>query len=139
MQVLQIQNRMVVRIVYEIIFALCAERGITVAEMCRGAGIPQSTMTELKKGRTRTLSMKNAAKVAAFFGVPVESLLGGAAPAPAPEPLVNDDPELTAYLEVLRSRPECRMLFSLTRDATKADVEKAVAIIEALRRTGGEG
>ena len=44
--------------------------------------------------------------------------------------------ELTEYLEVLRSRPECRMLFSLAKDATKADVEKAVAIIEALRGIG---
>ena len=46
------------------------------------------------------------------------------------------DAELTEYLEVLRSRPECRMLFSLAKDATKADVEKAVAIIEALRGIG---
>lgn len=46
------------------------------------------------------------------------------------------DAELTEYLEALRSRPECRMLFSLAKDATKADVEKAVAIIEALRGIG---
>ena len=50
--------------------------------------------------------------------------------------LAEKDAELTEYLEVLRSRPECRMLFSLAKDATKADVEKAVAIIEALRGIG---
>lgn len=50
--------------------------------------------------------------------------------------LVNGDPELTAYLDQLRTRPEMRMLFSLTKDATKADVERAVAIIEALRGAG---
>lgn len=49
--------------------------------------------------------------------------------------LVNDDPELTTYLDSLRTRPEIRMLFSVAKDATKADVEKAVAIIEALRKT----
>ena len=49
----------------------------------------------------------------------------------------NQD-DLTEYLEMLRTRPECRMLFSLTKDATKEDVEKAVAIITALRSTEGK-
>ena len=37
------------------------------------------------------------------------------------------------YLQQLRDRPELRMLFSLTKNATKQDVEAAVRIIEALR------
>ncbi len=45
--------------------------------------------------------------------------------------LVNGDKELTDYLEMLRTRPEMKMLFDITKDATKADVEKAVKIIEA--------
>ena len=49
----------------------------------------------------------------------------------------NQD-DLTEYLEMLRTRPECRMLFSLTKDAAKEDVEKAVAIITALRSTEGK-
>ena len=48
------------------------------------------------------------------------------------------DYDITEYLEMLRTRPECRMLFSLTKDATKEDVEKAVAIITALRSTEGK-
>lgn len=51
--------------------------------------------------------------------------------------LVNDDEELTEYLEMLRTRPECRMFFSLAKGATKEDVEKAVAIVEALRKAEG--
>ena len=50
----------------------------------------------------------------------------------------RNDSELTMYLEELRSRPEMRMLFSVAKDATKEDVEKAVAIIEALRKTEGK-
>lgn len=53
------------------------------------------------------------------------------------KPLVNDDEELTEYLEMLRTRPECRMFFSLAKGATKEDVEKAVAIVEALRKAEG--
>ena len=48
------------------------------------------------------------------------------------------DDGLNEYLEMLRTRPECRMLFSVAKDATKDDVEKAVAIIEALRKTEGK-
>ena len=66
--------------------------------------------------------------MADFFGVSVSAMLGREAPG-----LVNGDAELTAYLEELRDRPELRMLFSLTKDAAKEDVEAAVKIIEALR------
>ena len=50
------------------------------------------------------------------------------------EDLVNGDPELTEYLEELRTRDEMRMLFSITKGATKEDVMRTVAIIEALSR-----
>lgn len=46
---------------------------------------------------------------------------------------VNGNQELTEYLELLKTRPEMRMLFQISKDATKEDVEAAVRIIEALR------
>lgn len=52
--------------------------------------------------------------------------------------LVNDDEELTEYLEELKNRPELRMIFSLTKNATKKDVEKAVKVIEAMLSEGDE-
>ena len=51
----------------------------------------------------------------------------------------NREPELDLLramadlFGVSESRPELRMLFSLTKNATKQDVEAAVRIIEALR------
>lgn len=42
--------------------------------------------------------------------------------------------ELREYLEVLRTRPEMRILFNLSKDANKEEVEQAVKIIEALRK-----
>lgn len=47
---------------------------------------------------------------------------------------MTDDIELQEYLEKLKNRSELRMLFSLTKGATKEDVEKAVRIIEALKK-----
>ena len=46
--------------------------------------------------------------------------------------ITKEDIELQNYLEELRTRPELKMLFSLTKNATKADVEKAVKIIETM-------
>nr|DAD68615.1 MAG TPA: repressor protein CI [Siphoviridae sp. ctABi4] len=47
---------------------------------------------------------------------------------------MTDDIELQKYLEELKNRSELRMLFSLTKGATKEDVKKAVRIIEALKK-----
>ena len=47
----------------------------------------------------------------------------------------TDNKDVSDLLEALRTRPEMRMLFSVSKDATKEDIEKAVAIIEALRKT----
>ena len=47
----------------------------------------------------------------------------------------TDNKDVSDLLDALRTRPEMRMLFSMSKDATKEDIEKAVAIIEALRKT----
>ena len=47
-------------------------------------------------------------------------------------PLVNDDPELTEILQRIKDDPNTRMMFSLTKNATPEDVEKAVKIIQTL-------
>lgn len=84
--------------------------------------------------------------MAAYFGVDILDLLDFANKESADEYFegwkdaratyaVSDD--LAQYLEMLRTRPECRMLFSVAKDATKDDVESAVAIIEALRKKEG--
>lgn len=46
---------------------------------------------------------------------------------------VPEDDELKEYLEMIRTRPECRMLLSTVKGATKEEVEANVKLIEALR------
>ena len=77
-----------------------------------------------KEPRKRTLAM-----LSNYFDVSVDYLLGKEE---TKKLLINEDEELTEYLEELKTRPEMKMLFSLAKGATKADVEKAVKIIEAL-------
>ncbi len=102
--------------------SLCADRGMSPNGVARRLRIASGTVSEWKKGRVP----QNATlrKLADFFGTEPEALLSER----------TEDAELAEYLEELRSRPELKMLFSLARGATKEDIEKAVAIIEALRK-----
>ena len=61
---------------YERIDELCRKKGITGGKMCNDLGISRSTMTELRKGRTKTLKLEKASKIAKYFDVSIDYLLG---------------------------------------------------------------
>lgn len=90
--------------------------------------VSPNVITNWKNGSNKSYR-KHINQIAAFYGVSVDYLLGKEEK--EKKFLVNGDEELTEYLEQLKTRPEMRMLFSLTKSATKEDVEKAVRIIEA--------
>ncbi len=111
-------------------------------QLCEYLGVSSGVYSQWNKKKSRPRQNKLPA-IAEFLGVAVEDIMpdeeiqenaGSAAPE---EPVTEEDRELSEYLEMLRSRPECRMLFSIAKGATKSDVEKAVVIIEALRKTEG--
>lgn len=130
---------------YNKINALCKANKTTVSGMCRDLEISRSTLSELKSGRTQKLSVDNMNKIANYFGTTVDRLISDELYETKPDrealreafedrhiEHVNNDPELAEYLEMLRTRPELKMMFQLAKGATKQDVEKAVKIIEAL-------
>ena len=110
----------------ETLSALRRQAGLTQAELAERLGISKSAVSMYERGR-REPELELLQAMADVFQVSVSALLG------REETAVNADPELTEYLSVLRDRPEMRMLFSLTKDAKKEDVETAVRLIEALR------
>ena len=114
---------------YNRIYELCQGKGISIGKMCKDLSISRGNLTGLKMERIKTLKTENLTKISEYFGVSVDYLLGKEQ---KEKPLVNDDEELTEYLEQLRTRPELKMMFQLTKDATKEDVEKAVKVIEAM-------
>lgn len=61
---------------YKRIEELCVQKGVTITEMCRGAGIPRATLSELKMERTTQLSTKNLEKLSVYFSVPMDYWLG---------------------------------------------------------------
>lgn len=133
---------------FDIFYELCQQKGISCKKAAEEIGLSNSITTKWKKTGA-TPSGETLEKVAAYFSVSTDYLLGnpaaysvdihyhnGAAPAEdwqKEKPLINDDEELTEYVQMLKTRPEMRMLFQLSKDATKEDVEAAVRIIEALR------
>lgn len=61
---------------YENIIALCNQRGIKGGKMCTDIGMSKGILTDLKMGRQSGISTTNAQKIADYFGVSVDFLLG---------------------------------------------------------------
>lgn len=114
---------------YDRFVQLCSERGITPSRAAIEAGLSKSTVSKWKSTPDAEPTGTAIKKLCEYFGITIAELMGEE----SEKPLVNDDKELTEYLEILKTRPEMRMLFQLSKDATKEDVEAAVRIIEALR------
>lgn len=109
---------------YERIKTLCDNRGVNITEMCKQSGASRGSLTDLNKGRIQTLSAETLSRIGSYLGVSVDELLGKQQ---------DEDSELLEYLDILRTRPECRILMSTLKNATKEEVEANVRVIEALR------
>lgn len=62
---------------YERIENLCALKGVNITDMCKASGASRGSLTDLKKGRKKTLKAETLAKIASFFEVSVDYLLTG--------------------------------------------------------------
>lgn len=62
---------------YNRIDSLCKKDGITVSVLCRNISLSRSSLTELKSGRSKGISARNAQKIADYFGVTVDYLMTG--------------------------------------------------------------
>lgn len=61
---------------YDNLLKLCKEKGVSGARMCTDIGVSKSLMTGLKMGRRSSISMDTARKIADYFGVSVDRVLG---------------------------------------------------------------
>lgn len=61
---------------YEKIQALCKNKGVSGSRMCLDLGLSKSTMSDLKKGRIKGISVPTAQKIAGYFGITVDELYG---------------------------------------------------------------
>ena len=93
--------------------------------------LPRGIIYDWNSRRSKSYK-KYVGEIAAYFGVSTDYLLGNTDI--KNKPVANDDDELQEYLEYLKNREDGRILFSLAKNATKEDVMRAVAIIEALKK-----
>ena len=61
---------------YKRIIDLCEERGIKGAKLCTDTKISKGLLTDLKMGRRKGVSAETAQKIASYFNVSVEYLIG---------------------------------------------------------------
>lgn len=116
---------------YSIYEELLKKRGVTTADVSRATGINQSTFANWKR-RQNELSMKNAALVAEFFGVTVDTLRGA-----GEQSLVHPGVYTSEQEEVIRlfsDRPEIEAFIDEARDAAPEDVKTALEVLRSLKR-----
>mgnify|MGYP004647298783 FL=1 len=118
---------------YDTYLALCQRKNVSPTRAALEIGLSKSTPTTWKK-RGLTPQGETLNKIAAYFGVSVGYLLGNEPKEKAAIDVVDDD--LQEYLDELRNRPEKRLLFSVTRHATKSQIEAIVKMIEEMQGAG---
>lgn len=61
---------------YESIEKLCKRNGISITQMCKEAGITRASLSDLKYGRSKSLSAATLSKLSAYFSVPINTIMG---------------------------------------------------------------
>lgn len=114
--------------------SIMKERKITQTELAKRTGIRQSSISDWLNDRYEPKQDK-VYIIAKALNVSPAWLLGYDENIPTNEQSSNYylDAETAEYAEMLRTRPEMRMLFSASRGISKEDMEKAVEYIELLR------
>ena len=102
---------------------------LSYQELAGKTGLSKSTLQRYETGAIASIPLKNLETLARGLDTTPEYLMGWTL-----HTTTAEDEELLTYLDELKNRSEMRMLFSLAKNATKEDVEKAVRIISALRK-----
>ncbi len=127
----------------ERVLSLIDRKGISKNKMLTDLKLNKNSFVDWDK-RGNTPKGEVLSKIAEYFGVSVDYLLGNT---DSPDNtfvydeddnLVVIDDDTRELIDSLRTRPEMKILFSVSRKATKEDIEQAVKIIEALRKNENE-
>ena len=119
---------------YEKFSKLLQDYGVTAYRVSKATGIAQSVFSEWKRGKSQP-KLDKLQKIADFFNVPVtyftedDNIMVEA----HNEPIYVDD-ETREIIDQLRTRPEMKVLFSVSKNASKEDVELAVSMIQKFKK-----
>ncbi len=101
-------------ILYMRLSLLCKERGISAYRMCKDCSIQPSVMTDLKMGRKKSMNAETIGKIADYFCVSSDYLLGKTdIKAPPSDKSTIADPQIEELLKrflALNSRGKQKVL-----------------------------
>ena len=63
-------------VLYDRIETLCKEHNVSITTVCRQSGASRASLSDLKAGRKQSLSTETLSKLAGWFNVSVDYLLG---------------------------------------------------------------
>lgn len=111
---------------------LLDSHNISGAKMCADLGMSRSFMTELRKGRAKSITMETAHKIAKYFDVPVDYLLGKEEKMPTVSDGQKENPDQLQLTEVDRELLEILKL--IPEDAKRNFLEMGRLYAASLRK-----
>lgn len=116
---------------YKRIEGLCSRDGINITEMCKGSGASRASLTDLKMGRKQSLSAETLSKIAQYFSVSVDSLLGTVQKEKAPILTKEDERDIARDLETFMA--DLTNVDSLMFDGNPLTDEARESIMAAMK------
>lgn len=84
---------------YETIISLCAQSNTNGGKMCKDLGISRGILTDLKMGRKKQLSTESLSKIADYFGVSIDYLIGNSSETKTPTLTNKDERDISKKLQ----------------------------------------
>ena len=131
-----------------------ANSGMSYMELEKRTGIPKSVLQRYASGETKKIPVEAIERIARAMDVSPSYLMGWQespyeqddqtpryesaaldAGEAAADAVVRLDADSVEILRAVRERPEMKILFSVSKNATTEDLQKAIKIIEALRES----
>lgn len=106
-------------------------RGLTQAQLGEIAGVTDKAVSTWESGK-KDPRMGAIQRICDYFKISKSEILLDANEIENIKPKVDKD--LDRYLTMLRDRSEMRMLFDVSEDASKEQIEAIVAFIEGLKK-----
>lgn len=124
--------------------SLCKSNGISMNKLEGELGFAKGYISKLEKSTPNSAKLQ---KIADYFGVTLDYLMGNDSSnvhttnnnikvVDENDNVIVLDDEALEIIDTLRTKPEMKILFSVSKKASKEDIIKAVKIIEALKEEG---
>lgn len=111
---------------FDVIIGICKEKDISINKLEHESGVTRGSIGKWNKS---TPSIDNVKKVADYFGMSIDELIGR----------TNEDgyyinPEVAKVTQELKDRPEMKVLFDAAKNASKEDINFVVEMLNKMKK-----